>query len=502
LDEIDDATATRLLGWACFKAQAPDVINRIGARCTDLSAHSLVEIPALQIAAHEGHLPGVQELLSMGVDVNATSGDEELSTALHAAVSEGHLDCVEALLEQPEIEVDATNPSGHTALYLCVVSACGDGGSMDEEVFPAMAAALIARGADVNKEAAPKQPDRFSTPFSKAVAFNQVAIVRHMLRLGKKPPGLLVEALMDDLRNDNGLESMLELLEEAGVRRPRASQGGARGTAAAGLGGIDIDELLRASSQPQRSSEGNSPRLEGYLLHAAARSGDVRKVSELLAGGMDPNCVNASGSTALHVAAKEGHDGVVEALLGAEGIAVDKRDGGKTTALHRAAVADEAGAVKALLRAGASVAEAKSPSGQSILHAVARRPAGAVLEALLKAGALPVATGRKGYTPLHVACENVNARGTVEALLRAGALPGHCWNDCLRSPLLMACRKGNLEAVRQLLPKLSLRQINMSCSVAAGAETPLVATMRCRDQKREIAEIVEAVSFFLFSSVT
>lgn len=422
--------------------------------------------------------------------MNRKSADEKLSTALHAAAHQGHLDCVEALLEQPEIEVDSVSPCGYTALYVCVATVLPDDGNTTGPNAPAMAAALIARGADVNKIAEHPLADRFSSPLLIAVDANDVAVVEQMLKLGKKPPATVLAAFIKEYGDESRLASVLKLLSEAGWGPSRVDN--PRATAAAGS--VDSNEILRAPSQ-QRSSE-SSPSFESYPLRNAARSGNARAMKELLSSGVDPNSVDARGSTALHSAAALGHNDVVEVLLGADGIVVDKHDGDKTTALYRAAVADNAGAVKALLRAGASVSEAKIPGrqGQTVLHKVAARPAGAVLEALLKAEALPSFTGQKGYTPLHVACESVVGRGTVEALLSAGALPGHCWNDRLLSPLWVACSKGNLEAVRQLLPRLSRRQINMSCSAAAGAETPLVAAIMCRDHRREIAEIVEAVS--------
>lgn len=42
-----------------------DTINRIGTRCTDLSACALLKTPALQIAADEGHVAVVQQVRRM-----------------------------------------------------------------------------------------------------------------------------------------------------------------------------------------------------------------------------------------------------------------------------------------------------------------------------------------------------------------------------------------------------------------------------------------------------
>lgn len=188
---------------------------------------------------------------------------------------------------------------------------------------------------------------------------------------------------------------------------------------------------------------------------------------------------------------------ILDSLVRA-GANVDSRDKRNRTPLFYAAKEDEAGAVKALLAAGASP-DLRDDDGRGPLHIAVLRPAGAVLGALIAGGASAGAGGEKGITPLHAACES-DTRGTVEALLRAGAVPGHCWNDRLLSPLMMACRAGSLNAVELLLPRLSVRQINMRdrpSGVDAGGETPLVAAVRhdCIHES-DVIGIVDAVSFF------
>ena len=194
----------------------------------------------------------------------------------------------------------------------------------------------------------------------------------------------------------------------------------------------------------------------------------------------------------LHLAALSGSTPTIEVLLQA-GARVDSRDKRGRTPLFLAASEDNTEAVKALLNAGASPS-LRDSSGSAPLHKAVLRPAAGVVEALIAGGASPGVGGEKGLTPLHAACES-NARGTVEALLRAGAVPGHCWNIYRRSPLMVACRYGNLNAVELLVPRLSARQINKRSGVDDGGTTPIFAALLCEDiDESETIGIVEAVS--------
>ncbi|CAM9388423.1 unnamed protein product, partial [Hapterophycus canaliculatus] len=96
--------------------------------------------------------------------------------------------------------------------------------------------------------------------------------------------------------------------------------------------------------------------------------------------------------------------------------------------------------------------DATDTYGDSSLHRAVLMPAADVLEALLAAGASSGSGGEMGCTPLHAACER-GVHGSVGALLRAGAVPGHCFNDLKQSPLMVACKAGNRNAVELLLPR-------------------------------------------------
>lgn len=439
----------------------------------------------------------------MGAEVNTRSGDRSCATALHLAVGTCSVDSVAALLTDEDIEVDAADGNGETPLHICATAAAlpGKMGQAGEEhALADIAEALMRRGADLNKGTPESSRN---TPLWVAIDANACALVGRMLGAGKKTPPALARFYMGIIRERGGeYQDMVNLLVEAGwgtraVGDDAATSAATR--AAAALSGISeaLRPLPAVGGSQKRPSGSHAPPTQSYPLHDAAKSGDLEALSKLLGSGEDVNAVDKNGATALHAAVMHGHDEVVDALLKADGIVVDKPDNSKLTALYRAAMAEKAGAVKALINAGASPHANKS--GVTILVQMLKRPAGPVLEALLAGGALPPSGGTRGFTPLHHACEH-DEPGTVEALLRAGALPGHCWNSVLRSPLMIACARGKLNAVRQLLLKLSKRQINMRDSKEKGAQTALTYALRsnCAVNSDTVA-IVEEVSFLFFS---
>eukprot|EP00752_Nemacystus_decipiens_P005269 g4779.t1 len=324
-----------------------------------------------------------------------------------------------------------------------------------------------------------------------AVSEDDVEILQALLERGEDP-NVLDYAGMSPLAVAafDGRISMVEALLGAGawLDLKDARDGYTPLHMAAAAGHIEVTGLLLAAAVSDNSkitdtgsfARDISPCSGKAECGASASSSFAAAATKTTEARPLPGVVDAmsyNGRRPLHLAATRNHVQVVEVLLGA-GADVDCRDKRGGTPLFYAAKEDNAESVIALLKAGASP-DIKNSSGYAALHMAVQRPAAAVMKALIAAGASPGVGGERGITPLHVACE-WNARGTVEALLRAGAVPGHCWNDYLESPLLLACRCGSLNAVKVLLPHLSSRQINMrnrTIDVHEGGETPLVAAI-------------------------
>jgi ankyrin repeat protein len=153
-------------------------------------------------------------------------------------------------------------------------------------------------------------------------------------------------------------------------------------------------------------------------LHWAARSGHEAVVQLLLQASAVVNAKAEYGWTALHEAAQSGHEAVVQ-LLHQAGATVNAKAADGGTALHWAARSGNESMVQLLLQAGATV-DAKDLDRETALHEAARSGNEAVVQLLLQAGATVNAKSERGWTALHWAAQNEH-EAVVQLLLKAGA---------------------------------------------------------------------------------
>ncbi|WP_318521946.1 ankyrin repeat domain-containing protein, partial [Photobacterium leiognathi] len=72
----------------------------------------------IDVLASRGNVSGLLYIFNkLGVDINSVNA-ETGSTALHFAAFYGQLNCVKALLEAPDIDVNKGNYEGQTPLYM------------------------------------------------------------------------------------------------------------------------------------------------------------------------------------------------------------------------------------------------------------------------------------------------------------------------------------------------------------------------------------------------
>lgn len=398
--------------------------------------------------------------------------------ALHLAVQSGRRDVVGVLMVARS-DLDAADAEGKTALHYACTSAGGDG--------IAMPLTLLQNGANAGVA-----DMRGVTPIM--LAMENPTLMSHMLDVGTKPGREQAARYVDQCRGSKERAEVFELLVARGwgprVKAPALTlhQVVERGDAA------ELRRALCLAKDPDvLDSSGRTP------LHVAAHLGNVTAVATLVAAGSALDVKSKPSEwTPLHVASKHGHAKAVEALLDAclssetfKGVR-DKGDDTGRTPLHLAAAHGRVGVVVSLLK-GKAVADLRDNNNHTPLLIAVRRRNRPVVKALLAGGASPGVGGEKGEMPLHAACR-LDDGETVATLLKAGAFPGHCWNDALSPPLLEACGAGSMDAVRYLLPHLSSRQVNLRDRVRSdetGGDTALLAAI-C--SSRNIVEMVEAVS--------
>eukprot|EP00976_Prorocentrum_cordatum_P093176 1189264-Prorocentrum_minimum.AAC.1 len=154
-------------------------------------------------------------------------------------------------------------------------------------------------------------------------------------------------------------------------------------------------------------------------------------------------------------AARAGHAEAVRALLASEELQenINCTTTSGRTALHLAAAEGQEEAVEALLAAGAEVDPTTTEQGYTPLHEAAHTGHARVARLLLQAGASTGSTTAEGYLPLHTAAHHGH-EAVVKALLRAGADI-----DCLggggrgSTALEEALRQGHMQLAEMLLRK-------------------------------------------------
>ena len=199
-------------------------------------------------------------------------------------------------------------------------------------------------------------------------------------------------------------------------------------------------------------------------LHAAAQSGELERLRDLMARGADVNQPSSrSGGTPLHYAAESGRLAIAKALLDG-GADVDARAGlhrvdmssgssdrvgQANTPLMFAGAEGHAKMVELLLDRGAEI-DARNQEGGTALFLAAQRGQSAAVETLLRRGANPAITTDRGALPLHIAAER-GRTAAVKALLAGGSPVDQPTPQNRDTPLHDAAQNGHDEIVAMLL---------------------------------------------------
>jgi len=211
-------------------------------------------------------------------------------------------------------------------------------------------------------------------------------------------------------------------------------------------------EILLEAQRPNWYAHNYHKPLLFSGLHCASAFGIVEIVVGLIGvGGCDINQTDCTGGTPLIWAACNGHEKVVEILLGRRDINPDKSDNVGQTPLCRAARNGHEEVVKMLLRRDDVNPEKQDHLGQTPLCCASWSGREGVVEVLLRWGGInPDKPDKYGRTPLWWAARN-GYEGVAKILLGQGDVNPNRLDKCGQTPLCCAARNDHEGVVKILL---------------------------------------------------
>eukprot|EP00933_Yihiella_yeosuensis_P043306 TRINITY_DN3804_c1_g2_i1.p1 TRINITY_DN3804_c1_g2~~TRINITY_DN3804_c1_g2_i1.p1 ORF type:complete len:347 (-),score=57.00 TRINITY_DN3804_c1_g2_i1:42-1082(-) len=181
---------------------------------------------------------------------------------------------------------------------------------------------------------------------------------------------------------------------------------------------------------------------------SAARKNDFAGVSEALEQNADPDRRDKIGRTALYLAARNGDDSIVAALLrGGADVDLPTKDANSATPLYIASHEGRLEVACRLCKAGAKVNVA-TPEGATPLYIAAHKGHLEIVKVLCQAGASLNQSTLNGMTPLHVAAR----KGRLEIVIFLSEASANL-NLMMcngTTPLHLAARQGHLAIVDHL----------------------------------------------------
>ncbi|KAK7177745.1 ankyrin repeat protein [Paraphaeosphaeria sporulosa] len=469
-------------GANTYLAMALHFMERLLDGVANSKAKGKIELTALPGFRRQTMVVG--RLLNGGADVNAK--DDDGRTALHRAVSQGHMMIVFDLLNY-KADFNAKDNNGWTALH----QAASQGQVFVVGLLLNNAARVNARfevglalhgGADANA----KDNDGW-TPLHRAADQGHDEVIQRLLDGGAEANakdnngwtslhraanqghydvigGLLGGGADVDAKDKDGLTALhraascghdamrqppdprapyMSIMHLVGriLDVPKDKLTTLCGTAPRGHAVVVMRLLDGGADVNAKDNNGRT------ALRWAASQGDWVAVGLLLNSGADVNAKDNNGCTALHQGAGQGQAEVVVLLLKQEAD-VNLKDNDGWTSLHRAADQGHTVEVALLLNHKADV-NAKDDGGWTSLHRAADRGHAIVVGLLLKHEADVNSKDNDGWTSLHRAADQGHAE-VVGWLLNSGADVNAKDNDGWTS-LHRAADQGHAEVVGRLL---------------------------------------------------
>ncbi|UYM16699.1 ankyrin repeat domain-containing protein [Endozoicomonas euniceicola] len=375
---------------------------------------------------------------------------------LHAAVLNGHTECLQPLIDAGAVVGAALRADGHTLLHIAA-----------HKGYTECLKILIKAGADVDAALTTNG----ATPLHFAAQGGYTECLKVLIKAGADVKAALTTNGDTPLHlaAQVGHTECVELLIKAGadVDAARTTNGVISLHLAAQGGHIECMELLikaGADVDAARTTDGVTP------LHLAAQGGHTGCLKVLIKAGAAVDATRTTfGDTPLHLAAENGHTGCVELLIKAGAVVDAALTTVGITPLYYAAGHGHTGCVELLIKAGAGVDAALTTDGSTPLHIAAQGGHTGCVELLIKARAAVDATRTAdGATPLHLATLK-GRTGCVELLIKAGANVKAARTADGATPLHLAALKGRTGCVVLLIKAGA----NVKAALTTNGDTPL-----------------------------
>ncbi|XP_046691957.1 kinase D-interacting substrate of 220 kDa B isoform X2 [Silurus meridionalis] len=348
----------------------------------------------LMLAAEQGSLEIVQELIRRGANVNLD--DVDCWSALISAAKEGHVEVVKELLENSAY-IEHRDMGGWTALMWAAYK-----GHVE------VAKVLLENGAN------PNTTGQYSVyPIIWAAGRGHAEIVKLLLDEGAKvncSDKYGTTPLIWAARKGH-YDCVMHLLENgADVDQEGANSMTALIVAVKGGYTEVVKELLKRNPNVNMTDKDVNT-----ALMIAAKEGYTEIVQDLLDAGTYVNIPDRSGDTVLIGAVRGGHVEIVRALLH-KYADIDIRGQDNKTALYWAVEKGNATMVRDILQCNPDTETTTKDSETPLIKATKMRNI-EIVELLLDKGAKVSAVDKRGDTPLHIAIRG-RSRRLAELLLR------------------------------------------------------------------------------------
>lgn len=395
-----------------------DLVRELLEKGADVNAKDSLGNTALHFAGYGGNKELAELLINNGARVDERNNDDY--TSLHSAAESGAEDVVKLLIDKGA-DVNAKNVQENTALHLVITSKPkekkNDPNYQKEKLkYTNIIKYLIENGADVNAK------NEAETALHKAVEVNFKEAVEILVHSGADlniiningknalyvAGDMLNKEIFDILKNaeekaSKKIKSTSLSLDEELITAIKADNKEMVNLPYNGKAEIDSAALKKFASI--HVSEANGPvkmvfDLDQELLNAISND-DLDKVKKMVSqGGIYIDTPDQAGNTYLHFAATSKNPKIAEFLID-QGADVNTKDNKGLSSLHFAVQSENIATVEFMLNKGADL-NAQDNNGNTPLHMAAEQDLPKIVEVLLKHNADVGLKNEQSKTPLEV----------------------------------------------------------------------------------------------------